>query len=217
MPTQEAAQAADDVRTHRTRTARHAGRHSGAVREPASVRPWRGGGDAGGCLSRRQAAACAALCRAARHRQGDARLPPRLSSAEVIPATKARRPSLPCPILQSSLFRQIAIGAHPSVLHLTRPVNDKTKGFKTVVTVDEIRRVNRFLSMTSHDGGYRVVIVDPADDMNTNAANALAEEPGGAAVAHGLHPDRRIRRAGCCRRSARAARWSGCRRSAPTI
>ncbi len=34
--------------------------------------------------------------------------------------------------------------------------------------------------MTSHDGSYRVVIVDPADDMNTNAANALLknlEEP----------------------------------------
>ena len=80
----------------------------------------------------------------------------------------------------SPLFRQIAIGAHPSVLHLTRPANEKTKGFKTVVTVDEIRRVNRFLSMTSHDGSYRVVIVDPADDMNTNAANALLknlEEP----------------------------------------
>jgi len=80
----------------------------------------------------------------------------------------------------SALFRQIAIGAHPSVLHLTRPANEKTKGFKTVLTVDEIRRVNRFLSMTSHDGGYRVVIVDPADDMNTNAANALLknlEEP----------------------------------------
>lgn len=80
----------------------------------------------------------------------------------------------------SSLFRQVAVGAHPSVLHLTRPPNEKTKGFKTVVTVDEIRRVNRFLSMTSHDGGYRVVIVDPADDMNTSAANALLknlEEP----------------------------------------
>ena len=81
---------------------------------------------------------------------------------------------------QSALFRQIAIGAHPSVLHLTRPANERTKGFKTVITVDEIRRVNRFLSMTSHDGGYRIVIVDPADDMNTNAANALLknlEEP----------------------------------------
>lgn len=80
----------------------------------------------------------------------------------------------------SPLFRQIAQGAHPGVLHLTRPLNDKTKAFKSVVTVDEIRKVNRFLSMTSHDGSYRVAIVDPADDMNTNAANALLktlEEP----------------------------------------
>jgi len=80
----------------------------------------------------------------------------------------------------SSLFRQIASEAHPSVLHLTRPANEKTKGYKTVVTVDEIRKVGQFLSLTAHDGGYRVVIVDPADDMNTNAANALLknlEEP----------------------------------------
>ena len=80
----------------------------------------------------------------------------------------------------SSLFRQIAQGSHPSVLHLTRPANEKTKGFKSAVTVDEIRRVNRFLGMTSSNGSYRVAIVDPADDMNTNAANALLknlEEP----------------------------------------
>ena len=107
------------------------------------------------------------------------------------------------------LFRQVAIGAHPGVLHLTGRANDKTKGFKTVVTVDEIRRVSRFLSLTSHDGGYRVVIVDPADDMNTNAANALAEESGGAAGAHAVHADRPCVRAACCRRSARAARWCG--------
>ncbi len=79
----------------------------------------------------------------------------------------------------SGRFRQVAGGAHPSVLHLTRPAND-AKGFKTVVTVDEVRRVSRFLSLTAHDGGYRVVIVDPADDMNLSAANALLkslEEP----------------------------------------
>jgi len=87
---------------------------------------------------------------------------------------------LATPEPDSGLFRQIAIGAHPSVVHLTRPWDEKNKKFKTVVSVDEIRRVSRFLSMTSHDGGYRVVIVDPADDMNTNAANALLknlEEP----------------------------------------
>jgi DNA polymerase-3 subunit delta' len=80
----------------------------------------------------------------------------------------------------TSLFRQIANGAHPSVLHLTRPPNDQGTGYKTVVTVAEVRKVSRFLSHTAHDGGYRIVLVDPADDMNTSAANALLknlEEP----------------------------------------
>lgn len=81
---------------------------------------------------------------------------------------------------QSRLFRAVAQGAHPGVLHLTRPANERTKGFKTVITVEEIRRVGRFLSLSAHDGGYRVVIVDPADDLNASAANALLknlEEP----------------------------------------
>lgn len=96
------------------------------------------------------------------------------------PAHAEAPPRLEVPDPSSPLFRQIAMEAHPAILHLTRPLNEKTKTFKTVLTVDEVRRVNRFLSMTSHDGSYRVVIVDPADDMNTNAANALLknlEEP----------------------------------------
>lgn len=81
---------------------------------------------------------------------------------------------------QSYLFRAVAQSAHPAVLHLTRPANERTKGFKSVITVDEIRRVGRFLSLSAHDGGYRVVIVDPVDDLNASAANALLknlEEP----------------------------------------
>lgn len=84
------------------------------------------------------------------------------------------------PDTSSSTFRQVASDAHPSVLHLTRPLNEKTKGFKTAITADEVRRINRFLAHTSHDRSWRVVIVDPADDMNRNAANALLknlEEP----------------------------------------
>lgn len=80
----------------------------------------------------------------------------------------------------SQNFRLAAQGAHPGLLHLTRPYVERDKKFKTVITVDEIRRVSRFLSLTPADGGYRVVIVDPADDMNTSAANALLkslEEP----------------------------------------
>lgn len=95
-------------------------------------------------------------------------------NAAEAPSTLAR------PDTSSTLFRLMAQGAHPSLLHLTRPAADRGVGFKSAVTVDEIRRVGRFLSMTSHDGGYRVVIVDAADDMNRNAANALLkslEEP----------------------------------------
>lgn len=98
---------------------------------------------------------------------------------------KVRDPSnapdrLVSPDTGSAIWRQVASGAHPGVLHLTRPFDEKNKKFKQVITVDEIRRVGRFLSRTAHDGGYRVVIIDSADDMNTNAANALLknlEEP----------------------------------------
>jgi DNA polymerase-3 subunit delta' len=96
------------------------------------------------------------------------------------PRSEAAPGHLVPPDPATPLFRQIATAAHPSVLHLTRPFDDKNKRFKTVVAVDEIRKVGQFLSMTSHDGGYRIVIVDPADDMNVSAANALLknlEEP----------------------------------------
>jgi DNA polymerase III subunit delta' len=88
--------------------------------------------------------------------------------------------TLAVPDPSTALWRQIASGAHPSVLYLTRPVNERGKGFRTAVTAEEVRRVGRFLSRTAHDGGFRVVIVDPADDMNRHAANALLknlEEP----------------------------------------
>ncbi|KQT48686.1 DNA polymerase III subunit delta' [Aureimonas sp. Leaf454] len=76
--------------------------------------------------------------------------------------------------------RQIAQGAHPNLIHITRPSNERTPGFKTQITVEEIRRLNRFFQATTSGGQWRIAIVDPADDMNRNAANALLkilEEP----------------------------------------
>lgn len=81
---------------------------------------------------------------------------------------------------ESSDFRQLANGTHLQVLHLSRPFDPKAEKFKTVLTVDEIRRIAHFLSRTSTDASYRIIIIDPADDMNTAAANALLknlEEP----------------------------------------
>lgn len=96
------------------------------------------------------------------------------------PRSEGAPPAFAAPDPSSGTFRQVAAGAHPAVLHLTRPYDEKAKKFKGAITVDEVRRVGRFLSLRAHDDSYRVVIVDPADDMNRNAANALLkslEEP----------------------------------------
>jgi DNA polymerase III subunit delta' len=88
--------------------------------------------------------------------------------------------AIAAPDFTKPLFRQIAGGMHPAILHVDRPLDPKTAKFKTGITVEEIRRVSHFLARTSHDGAWRIVIVDPADDMNRNAANALLktlEEP----------------------------------------
>jgi DNA polymerase-3 subunit delta' len=52
--------------------------------------------------------------------------------------------------------------------------------FSNDIRVSEIRELNKFLHLSSADGGRRAVIVDAADEMNPQAANALLkllEEP----------------------------------------
>lgn len=75
---------------------------------------------------------------------------------------------------------QVAAGAHPGLLVLKRGLNPDTGKLMTVVSVNEIRKLAGFFGMTSGAGGWRVAIVDTADDMNDQAANALLkalEEP----------------------------------------
>lgn len=66
----------------------------------------------------------------------------------------------------------------PGIMLLRRPWDEKAKKLKTQITVDEVRKLGGFFRMSA--GGRRVVIVDPVDDMNPSAANAilkLLEEP----------------------------------------
>jgi DNA polymerase-3 subunit delta' len=80
----------------------------------------------------------------------------------------------------SAVSRQIASGASHNLLHLSRPVDEKTGKVKSTITVDEVRRAGKFFAQTSGTGNWRIVIIDPADDMNRNAANAILkilEEP----------------------------------------
>ncbi|MFB9910777.1 DNA polymerase III subunit delta' [Rhizobium paknamense] len=81
---------------------------------------------------------------------------------------------------QSVVGRQLASGASHNLLHITRPVDEKSGRVKSAITIEEIRRVGHFFSQTSGTGNWRIVIIDPADDMNRNAANAVLkvlEEP----------------------------------------
>ncbi len=80
----------------------------------------------------------------------------------------------------SAIGRQLASGASHNLLHLTRPIDEKTGRAKGAITVDEVRRAGKFFSQTSGTGNWRIVIIDPADDLNRNAANAILkilEEP----------------------------------------
>ena len=101
----------------------------------------------------------------------------------------------------SGIFQQVANGSNPDLMVLEKDYieTDRKKilsaikkgetltetelaGFKksAFIRIDEVRKVIDFLAKTSFNDGWRVVIVDSADDMNKNAANALLkilEEP----------------------------------------
>ncbi|AJY46819.1 DNA polymerase III subunit delta' [Martelella endophytica] len=80
----------------------------------------------------------------------------------------------------STITRQVIAGASHDLMHLKRPVDAKSGRLRTAITVEEVRRAGHFLTQTSGTGNWRIVVVDAADDLNRNAANAILkilEEP----------------------------------------
>ena len=79
------------------------------------------------------------------------------------------------------LFRRTAALGHSDFRVVERGWADAKKNKrKSVIGVDDVRTVSSFLSKTPSEGGWRVVIIDAADEMNINAANAvlkILEEP----------------------------------------
>ena len=53
----------------------------------------------------------------------------------------------------SPAFRRVAGRAHPNLLAMERPWDDKNKRYKTELAVDEIRRTVGFFGSTSGEGG----------------------------------------------------------------
>lgn len=66
--------------------------------------------------------------------------------------------------------------SEPGLCLIRRGPRPDGKALSDVIRVDEVRRVKSFFSMSAGGNGRRVVIVDPADEMNPSAANALLKE-----------------------------------------
>ena len=89
------------------------------------------------------------------------------------PATLAVDPGHP-------VFRRVASGGHTDLKVLQRGMSEDGKRLQTIIPVDAVRAAGHSMTLTSGEGGWRIVIVDGAEDMNPNAANALLkllEEP----------------------------------------
>ncbi|MEE8393760.1 MAG: DNA polymerase III subunit delta' [Rhodospirillales bacterium] len=77
------------------------------------------------------------------------------------------------------VFRRTAAAGHADLITVERSLNDKGK-LRTEIVVDDVRQIGSFLGLTSAEGGWRVVIIDCADEMNRHGANAVLkvlEEP----------------------------------------
>lgn len=74
--------------------------------------------------------------------------------------------------------RQIAARSHPDLLVIERMGEDGKP--RKVIPVDDARKLSEFFSKSPASAPHRVAIVDAADDLNVNAANAVLktlEEP----------------------------------------
>ncbi|MCZ4352312.1 DNA polymerase III subunit delta' [Roseovarius aestuarii] len=75
---------------------------------------------------------------------------------------------------------RLLAGSDPGLFHIIRRVNEKTGRLRDRILAEDVRTLNNFLHLSATNGGRRVVIIDTADDMNVQAANALLkmlEEP----------------------------------------
>jgi DNA polymerase III subunit delta' len=78
------------------------------------------------------------------------------------------------------VWARLQSGAYGDVAVLRREWNDKTKKFFSEIRVDDVRQALQLFQRASSAGGYRICILDSAEDLNRSSANALlkvVEEP----------------------------------------
>ena len=78
------------------------------------------------------------------------------------------------------IVKLIEAGSHPDMRRLERLINEKTGNLARNISVDQVRELGDFLSLTPALSPWRVVVIDTVDDLETSGANALLkilEEP----------------------------------------
>lgn len=78
------------------------------------------------------------------------------------------------------MVKLVEAGSHPDMRRLERLVNEKTGNLSRNISVDQVRELGEFLSLTSALSAWRVVVIDTIDELETSGANALLkilEEP----------------------------------------
>lgn len=78
------------------------------------------------------------------------------------------------------VFRRVAAAGHADLMTLKREIDPRTRKLRSEIVIADVREVAKFLHRTAIEGGWRVVVVENAEDLNANAENALLkllEEP----------------------------------------
>jgi len=81
---------------------------------------------------------------------------------------------------EHTVSRQVAALSHPNLVVLRRAAATDKKAASASIPVESVRRAMSLFGSTAADGGYRVCIVDSAEDLTISSANALlklVEEP----------------------------------------
>ncbi|RDV01176.1 DNA polymerase III subunit delta' [Undibacter mobilis] len=76
--------------------------------------------------------------------------------------------------------RRMAVKAQGDLLVLERVINPQTGKLFQNIRIDDVKRTVGFFGSTAGEGGWRIAIVDPIDDLQRDGANALLkilEEP----------------------------------------
>jgi len=80
----------------------------------------------------------------------------------------------------SPVFQRVQSLGHSDLRLVRRGLNKRTGKWRQEIAVEDVRDMSGFLRLTAGEGGWRIVIIDSADEMGRGAANAAlkaVEEP----------------------------------------